>query len=358
MTYTELLNLYKNNEFRKIDEDVCAKKFYLLRSISKKATLNKFCEKFALNNNLDEIFRNGEITEGKISAFIRDSFVAKTTEQIRQIESELNKMRNFDWGGSAENNLEKNIVNNVIKKTLKYADIEKALTSVIQKSVNGYTFNSWYNHWSSILVEEIFNSNKNVLPTIDLVEKIDFFVKGVPYDLKVTYFPEELMRSRIKTKLSAAFGSVNELTCCKKIAREIGITIPTDLEDRALTVCLQNLIKESIDLRAKNFIAKLNEIKNGIYDYYIENKNELIVWLYEHQGERRFDAANRFFVVLIDKENPFDSWKLKRNVPLLKESINKKLDSFDPNKLNEISFEWAKNAGKYDCYSEIIFVYK
>ena len=95
-----------------------------------------------------------------------------------------------------------------------------------------------------------------------------------------------------------------------------------------------------------------------MFDYYISNPNELIMWLYENQGEMRFDAANRFYVVLIDKENPFDSWKLKRNVNLLKEGINDKINLFNSSKLNMISFNWFKNGQTYKCYSELLFIYK
>ena len=358
MTYTELNNLYKNNEFREIDKDENAKKFYRLRCISKSVTLKNFCKEFNLEKNLDSIFANDDITIDKIEKFIKKSFIAKTNEEIHKIESELNKMQNFDWGGSAGNNLEKNIVNNVIKKTLKYEDIEKALAGPIQRSVYGYTLNSWYNHWSSIMIEEIFNSNINVLPTVDLVEKIDFFIKGVPFDLKVTYFPEELMKQKIGPDLKNSYGSSNELICCKRIAKELNITIPSGLDNKALTVCLHGLISESVDSRAKEFINNLNLIKNKVYDYYISNPNELIKWLYENQGEMRFDAANRFYVILIDKEKPFDSWKLKRNVNLLREKIQNKINSFDSSSLNRVSFYWFKDGRTYDCYSELLFICK
>ena len=312
MSYSELIKLYKNNEFREIDKSPVAKKFYLLRSLSKKQTLRNFCTEFAVDEDLDSILENKLITEENIIKYIKRKFVPKTDEEISSIEVELNKMQNFDWGGSAGNNLEKNIVNNVIKRTLSYDGIEKALAGPIQRSVYGYTMNSWYNHWSSIMIEEIFNCNEKIIPTIDLVEKIDFFINGVPFDLKVTYFPEELLKKEIADKLNEAFGSKSELTCCKRLARDIGIAIPNDLENRALTICLQNLFNESVDPRAKEFMVKLNTIKNQVYEDYISHPNDLIVWLYENQGEMRFDAANRFYVVLIDKEKPFESWKFAK----------------------------------------------
>ena len=358
MSYLELNNLYKNNMFGEINADSNAEKFYLLRSLSKKATLKKFCSDYSLVEDLDAILEDPSITVGILTGYIRQMFVPKTPEEISAIESELNKMQNFDWGGSAGNNLEKNIVNNFIKRTLRYEDIELAISGPISRSVYGYTLNSWYNHWSSIMIEEIFNSHERVLPTVDLIEKIDFFLCGVPFDLKVTYFPEELLKKKIGNALQTTFGSKSELTCTKKIARELNITIPNDLEPRALTICLQKLLKESVDARAAEFLQKLADIKNAVYEYYFSHPNELIIWLYENQGEMRFDAANRFYIVLIDRENPFDGWKLKRNQNLLRDKIGSKLESFDRNNLNEISFYWYKDAKTYKCYSDILFIYR
>lgn len=358
MTYSELMGLYKNNQFREIDEDPNAQKFYLLRSISKKKTFRDFCEKHSVSEDLDYILNSNEITEDTLVEYIRDVFEPKSDDEIQVIEAELNKMQNFDWGGSAGNSLEKNIVNNVVKKTLRYDDVESAIDGPIQRSVKGYTLNSWYNHWSSIMIQEIFYSNPKIIPTLDLVEKIDFFIDGFPFDLKVTYFPEELMKEKISQKLLDTFGSKVELTNTKRIARELGIAIPEGLESRALTICLQNLLRESTSDKAKEFIDKLLSIKNEIYDYYISNPNELIVWLYENQGEMRFDAANRFYLVLIDRKNPFDSWKLKRNVRLLKNEINKKINIFEESQLNKIEFHWKKDEKDYSCYSEILFISK
>ena len=119
---------------------------------------------------------------------------------------------------------------------------------------------------------------------------------------------------------------------------------------------------------AKSFIENGNvlidgkkvssDIKKEIYNYYIENPNELIIWLYENQGEMRFDAANRFYVVLIDRDNPFESWKLKRNVSLLKTGINDKIAAFDSGKLNKIKFNWFKDGKFYECFSELLFICK
>jgi len=359
MKYKQLIDYYKNNQFRLIDQEENHKKFYLLRSVSKANTFKDFCKEFNLEGyTLDDVLDDININDEDLINYIKRKFKPKTEEEIKAIEVELNKMQNFDWGGSAGNNLEKNIVNNVIKKTLSYDEIQNALAGSIQRSVYGYTLNSWYNHWSSIMIEEIFNAHPSVIPTIDLVEKIDFFIKSIPFDLKVTYFPEELMKEKIADKLKEKFGAKSELICCKRLAKTLNIAIPEDLDDRSLTICLQNLFSESIDSKAIDFMNQLKDIKQEVYTYYLNNPKELIIWLYENQGEMRFDAANRFYVVLIDREKPFESWKLKRNVNLLKEGINEKINSFDKNNLNLINFYWFKDGKTYSCYSELLFIYK
>lgn len=85
---------------------------------------------------------------------------------------------------------------------------------------------------------------------------------------------------------------------------------------------MYNLISESENEIAIKFLDQLRKIKLSVYDKFINNPNLLIKWLYENQGEMRFDASNRFFLIVIDRGKPFDSWKLKRNTQLLSESIN------------------------------------
>ncbi|EEX74179.1 hypothetical protein [Leptotrichia hofstadii] len=158
-------------------------------------------------------------------------------------------------------------------------------------SLEGYTLNSWYNHWSSILIEDIFKQHKKVLPTVGLIKKIDFFIERIPFDLKVTYFPEEFMKEKLKEK---NFGI--ELTRVKQICKKLSIEVKKENKsDRVLNIQLQELLKENDSKEAKQFLNELNELKKEIIEEAINNPEELIKFLYEKQGERRFDASNRFF---------------------------------------------------------------
>lgn len=107
MKYDELIKLYNNNMFREIDKEANCRKFYLLRSISKAKTLKCFCEMYGLESDLNAILDNEDIDEETIVSFIKSKFRFKSEEDIKRIEVELNKMQNFDWGGSKGNSLEK-----------------------------------------------------------------------------------------------------------------------------------------------------------------------------------------------------------------------------------------------------------
>lgn len=357
MTYNELLALYKNNDFRSIDADQNSKKFYLLRTISRSKTLKNFCESIEKEEtDLNTLLEDADITCDMIKNYINENFQLKTDDEIRGIESELNKMQNFDRWWSMWNNLEKNIVNNYVKKILRYEEIVSAIEGPIFSSTYWYTLNSWYNHRSTILIEEIFNKHDKIVPTLDLVEKIDFFIDWIPFDLKVTYFPDELMKASIENSLNELYWSKSELTCTKRMARQLNITIPDWLDGKPLLICLQKLLQESTDEEASQFLNDVRTIKKGVINYYKEHSNELMKWLYENQWEMRFDAANRFYLVLIDSENWYDSRKLKRNVNLLKQQIKNKLDNFSSDNLTHVEFYWDQTSRTYDCISELLFI--
>lgn len=90
-------------------------------------------------------------------------------------------------------------------------------------------------------------------------------------------------------------------------------------------------------------MRELNQKKLTIVEDAKRSPKELIVWLYENQGEMRFDASNRFFLILVNSSNLSESWKLKRNIPFLKQEIDTHLDSTaqDVDQL-DIRFHWEK----------------
>lgn len=333
-----------------------------LRSMSRRVTMEEFCEMHSINiekigarEYFQHVFNLETVTDKQINDFINLKYKEERASRIDNqdyLVDQLTRLQYFDWGGSFGNSLEKNIVNNYIKKIQSYDDINDEIEGNLLTSLRGYTLNSWYNHWTSILIEDLFKDQATVLPTIGLVKKIDFFINDIPFDLKVTYFPEQLLADKLKT-----IGYGNELTMLKRICRELEIYIPNDMKPKNLKLHLYNKVYEDQREEAKDFISTLKQHKKNIITEAETNPKELKKWLYENQGEARFDASNRFFLVLTDETDMSNSWKLKRNIVFLKEKIAEHLTrlSMDMSKL-ETEFYWKLDQKTYNCKSDILFL--
>lgn len=362
LSFAELDHNFRHDNFPVIENDERGVRYLKLRSMSRREVMEEFCatQNIDLTNlpsrqYFNHIFDLASVNNEQIDAFISKKYQQERTARIEKEEyivDQLSRLRNFDWGGSFGNSLEKNIVDNYIKKIQSFEKINEEIEGSLLSSMRGYTLNSWYNHWTSILIEDLFKDHPAVLPTVGLVKKIDFFIKDIPFDLKVTYFPEQFLAEKLRQK---RYG--NELTKLKQICRVLHILIPEDLADRELKLHLYNKVSEDTRPEANAFIATLKQYKRAIITEAEANPNELKTWFYENQGEARFDASNRFFLVLTDESDIFNSWKLKRNIVFLKQKIWLHLDSivFDLERLNT-QFYWKKTQQTFNCKSDILFI--
>ena len=64
-----------------------------------------------------------------------------------------------------------------------------------------------------------------------------------------------------------------------------------------------------------------------------------MTWLYANQGEMRFGAENRLFVILVDANDISQSWKMKRAFTLIEPKVNSYLDNFSEGTLKKIDFK-------------------
>jgi len=357
--YQQLKKLYDANDFEKLLKDSNSLLFLKIRSITRKALLIEFADNIGIDpnqgtNDLIEQIADNTKTEKTIDKFINDKFQDERKERRSyedKLISELYKLKIFDWGGLYQNNLERTIVDNYIKKIKNFDVLMVKIDNEIHESLKGYVLCSWFNHWTSILIEDIFKEHKRVLPTIGLIKKVDFFVDQIPFDLKVTYFPDGFMALKRKEK-----GLKPELTELKQIAKANKIKFDSTQKNKSLLSELLTRLSESHIEPVKKAIFEFHKTRWEIIEEAIKNKKELIKWLYEEQGERRFDSANRLFLVLIEKNNLEESWKLKRNLDFLKESVGTYLDKFKISDNLKIVFDWQDE--KYTSISDALFIIK
>jgi hypothetical protein len=275
---------------------------------------------------------------------------------ISQLVSELYKLKNFEWGGDYQNSLDKYLVSRYVKvKNPSFDYLMSKFETEINPAVQGYVLNSWYNYWSSVLIENIFKSHSAVLPTVGKIKNVDFFINDIPFDLKVTYLPTEYIRQKRKEK-----GLSVELTFLKQKAKDVKIDFDKKAKPNDIFYEITEKMKDRNDALCKQTLQKLKSEKVEILQETQANQKILAKWLYENQGEMRFGSENRLFLVLVDTDDFNNSWKLKRNIDLLKPTIENYLDNFNRKSISDlrVSFEFRGKPHSFTAFADVIFVVK
>jgi hypothetical protein len=119
-------------------------------------------------------------------------------------------------------------------------------------------------------------------------------------------------------------------------------------------------MKDRNDAFCIDVLKNLKDEKLEILKEVQDNPKILATWLYENQGEMRFGSENRLFLVLVDTDDFTNSWKLKRNIDLLKPTILSYLDNFKSKKTEDlkIEFEFKGKTKTFKALTDIIFVVK
>lgn len=264
-----------------------------------------------------------------------------------KLKSGLRRIDNYVWGGDQENSLDQYLIRRYVKVISDY-DVLQSKFDRIASNAWDFVRISWYNNWTSYLIESIFKKHEKVLSAVGEIKSVDFFIEDFPIDLKVTYFPAQFMGEKIMQKLGNS-----ELTWLKKQAKLHGITPDRNLTD---TEQLYYLTEELELHNQKNITDKLNNVKKEIVKEAQVNPIELTKWLYENQSPRLFGAENRLFIVLVDSTDFAQSWKMKRAFSLMEPKINSYLENFNEKTLQEIHFSFAGK--EYRALSDIIFIIK
>lgn len=191
--------------------------------------------------------------------------------------AELRKVEAIEWG-VVQGQLDGKIQREYVRNFARYDDLVQGVEGKLHGEVTGYVVSSWYNHWSTVLIEDHISMHPNVVPTLRNVAGVDLFFKDTPFDLKVTQVP-------------------------KSWKAEDALADPTSLAR----------------------------------------------WLYQNQGEQRFGAHNRLYVLLIDTEDVSLSWRLKRETDIVYPQIDAFLDAATVDESDELTFSHGVDSYAPTC---------
>jgi len=237
-TFEQAKNKFKEDKIRELSQDPDGLRFLKLRSLSRKEYMERLVEDWQLTNT---DFRRGRLLRFLYEAALTSQQIEQTINTIYSEErserqlvedelvSQLYRVAVFDWGGLHQNSLEKTIIDNYVKRIRSYEKLCDCIENELHQSMKGYVLCSWYNHWTSRIIEDIFRDHSAILPAVGLIKKIDFFIKDVPFDLKVTYMPEGYIHQKRKQDSLRP-----ENTLLKRFCREHKIHFDPNLADARL----------------------------------------------------------------------------------------------------------------------------
>jgi len=136
-----------------------------------------------------------QLDEGIVDEFIRQEYAEgieerKSVISDEDLRKELLKVHAFSWG-AVQGQLDRKIQTEYVRRFVRYEDLLINVRAKLHEDVTNYVICSWFNHWTTVLIEEHISSHPKVIPTIKNIKGIDIFFDGQPFDLKVTYLPRD-----------------------------------------------------------------------------------------------------------------------------------------------------------------------
>lgn len=92
------------------------------------------------------------------------------------------------WG-VVQGQLDQKIQAHYVRPTPRYAELLKRVEDSLVDEVRNYVIRSWFNHWTTRLIEDHISSHPRVVPTVKHIKGTDIFFDGQPFDLKITDLP-------------------------------------------------------------------------------------------------------------------------------------------------------------------------
>lgn len=132
--------------------------------------------------------------QDKIDDFIKWKYKAQVKERQKIIsddglKKELLKVKEFKWG-VVQGQLDQKIQTEYVRRFVRYEDLISGVRSRLHDDITHYVIATWYNHWTTVLIENHISQHLKVIPTLKNNFGVDIFFDNQPFDLKITYLPK------------------------------------------------------------------------------------------------------------------------------------------------------------------------
>jgi hypothetical protein len=88
---------------------------------------------------------------------------------------------------------------NLIKKLIPAPQnkIDEFIKSKLHDDITHYVIATWYNHWTTVLIEDHIGQHSKIIPTLKNNFGVDIFFDNQPFDLKITYLPKDFTLEQV-----------------------------------------------------------------------------------------------------------------------------------------------------------------
>jgi len=146
-------------------------------------------------NKTELIKRLINIHDDMLDSFIKNQYKTLISERQKlisddELRRELEKVKQFSWG-AVQGQLDQKIQAEYVRKIFRYDELLNNIKEKLHDDITSYVICAWYNHWTTVLIEEHIAQHPRVIPTVKPIKGVDIFFDGQPFDLKTTYLPKE-----------------------------------------------------------------------------------------------------------------------------------------------------------------------
>lgn len=143
----------------------------------------------------DLIKRLINVPEKKINDFIKEKYRKYVKERQKlisddELRQELMKVEEFRWG-VVQGQLDQKIQTEYVRRFVRYDDLIQGIKNKLHDDITHYVIATWFNHWTTVLIEDHISQHPKVVPTLKNYKGIDIFFDDQPFDLKITYLPRD-----------------------------------------------------------------------------------------------------------------------------------------------------------------------
>lgn len=175
-----------------------------LKSI-KSDDLREFANSLLINSkgNVSDLIKGLiDVPPEQIDQFIKRKYdgMVNTRQDLiadEELKKELLKVSDFRWG-VVQGQLDQKIQSEYVRRFVRYEDLISGVKSKLHDDITHYVIATWYNHWTTVLIEDHISQHPKVIPTLKNNFGVDIFFDNQPFDLKITYLPKVFDLERVE----------------------------------------------------------------------------------------------------------------------------------------------------------------